>query len=203
MECQVFLSGTTLRNPPWVKTYRDALGSRLIVIDSLDLTHVIQTKLRNLSQEVRSPEFSRQVLLALYECTSENTKVFSLTEPPDQQLYDGYEVLVPRQPLSNADDDITQFSDFNSTCDIDVFSSLVAQSNSFTVAQLLLLHLFAFLIDEVANYWRRIVREREALSFNLVLIALRHQLNCGFLIRSLLTPLLFFRQSIHPIALAT
>ena len=148
----------------------------------------------------RSPEFNRQALLAVYDCTFVNT-VFDLSESQGPQLYDAYGVLIPRQPRLPACE-IGEFRDFEGPLRIDVFSSLLAQSSSYTLAQLLLLHLFSFLIDGVANFWKQVVRAREALQFTLVLIALRHQLKCGFLVRSLHTPLRFSRRSIHPIATA-
>ncbi len=181
MERAFLSNGITLENPPWSDCQGDAASivPTVVIVDSFAVTNVLQTKLLHLSQEVRSPEFSRQALLAVYDCTSVNTQVFDLSEPVGPHLYDAYGVPIPRQRLLTSYD-IAQFSDLEGSFGIDVFSSLVAQSNSYNLAQLLLLHFFSFLIDEVANYWKQVVTAREALRFTLVLIALRRQRKCGF-----------------------
>lgn len=206
MKCPFLLSGITLENPPWVDCQGDeaAASPTVVIIDSFAFTKVLQTKLLTLSQEVRSPEFNRQALLAVYDCTSLNTntqQVFDLSTRVGPQLYDAYGVPIPRQPILPPCGTV-HFTDLAWSFDLDVFGTLAAPSNSYILAQLLLLHLVSFLIDEIAAYWKQIVRAREVFRFALVLIALRHQHKCGFLVRSFHTPLRFSRRSIHPIASA-
>lgn len=196
-------NGIVLENPPWTYYEVDAadITPTAVTVDSFAFTTFLQTKLLNLSEEVRSPEFNRQALLAVYDCTSLGGHVFDLTEPEGPQLYDAYGVPIPRHPVITAYE-VAHFSDLDDSFVIDVFSSLVAQSNSYNLAQLLLLHFFSFLIDRVANYWNQVEKAREALRYTLVLIALRCQIKRGFVVRSLHTPLRLSRRSIHPIETA-
>jgi hypothetical protein len=196
-------NGIVLENPSWTYYEVDAsdITPTAVTVDSFAFTNFLQTKLLNLSQEVRSPEFNRQALLALYDCTSLGGQVFDLAEPEGPQLYDAYGVPIPRQSLITAYE-VAQFNNLDDPFGLDVFSSLVAQSNNYNFARLLLLHFFSFLIDRVANYWNQVEKAREALRYTLVLIALRCQLKCGFVVRSLHTPLRLSRRSIHPIETA-
>jgi hypothetical protein len=204
MECPVFSNAIRLRNPPWVDCQSDtSTRAQILIIDSLDFTTVLQTKLRNLSQAARSPQFNRQVLLAVYECKSVNTQGLCSSDSLNLEPYQGTGISIPRHLLQSTAFKIQQFGNAEWLDGLDAFSDLVAESGDFIFAQLLLLHFFAFLAEQIADYWRLVVREKEALSFIRVLTAFRHQLRCGFLIRFFHRPLRFSRQSIHPIASAT
>ena len=195
-----FLSGIRLEDPPWINFERNAARAsepNVVFIDASVFTNVLQTKLLTLSQEIRSPEFNRQALLAMYGA-SVDVQVFDLSEPVRAQLYDAYGVPIPCQSLLTVCDR-AELGVLEGPHVMDGFCCLIARSNSYTLAQLLLLHLFSFLIDEVANYWKEVEKVRESFRFTLVLVALRRQLKCGFLVRSLHTPLRCSRQSIHPI----
>lgn len=196
MRSSSVFKGLRITDPPWVHCHVAPTDSYSVPKITLRLTNLLQTKLRRLSQQVRSPEFSRQVLLSIYR-TSIKRHRYYLPAPFDSQLYDGYRVPSAYKAVSHH---IAELSHLEGSHRISAFSTFVAQSETYTLAELLMLHLFSFVIDEVANYWKQVVSAREAHQFSLVLIALRDQLKCGFLVRSLHTPLRFSRQSIHPIA---
>jgi hypothetical protein len=200
-------------DPPWVDvvcpfevpttTSTESVHDFYMKLFWSEMQEVLRTKLRTLQRKTKSPELNRQLLLAVHErlpridfhptslipftCSSGSyragTLISHLVEIDFSSAMDGIRpgyrqnIVYPGLKL--------EFSNF---------------SSAYEFGKALLLHVYSFLLDAIADYWNEVaLAQRAWRSFS---GAFRQFLESALQFKPLHTPLRLFPNSIHPIGSA-
>lgn len=186
-------------NPPWAFQPTTSVDPTAVLVQAkpygLDFENAIRTKLSSVFATSKSVEFDRQVLLALHDSPLRRAQAELLDATLDGQLF----FAIPMAQRFPYNSDLLICRPLSKQVKL---RELLRSSYAVEFSQVLLLHLIAFLIDRVADYWNAVAQARTAWKSNLALIAFRQQLKAGLRFKPLHTPSLLIPRSIHPIGSA-